>query len=127
MSFTLIDLGKEGYEFRSSIWQWRPVLQIIRNLDLLSISKIRLMESNGTGVTIEEQEAHLIGRKIYEEILPKLQPNKRMFANLTITDEPDDGTFYRDPENQWRNYSVTYQWLKDFADFCLQSKGFRIF
>jgi hypothetical protein len=85
------------------------------------------MESNGTGVTIEEQEAHLIGRKIYEEILPKLQPNKRIFANLTITDEPDDGTFYRDPENQWRNYSVTYQWLKDFADFCLQSKGFRIF
>ncbi len=85
------------------------------------------MESNGNGVKIEQEEAHLIGKTLYDEILPKLEPNKRMFINFTITDEPDDGTFYRNPEEMWKNYSVSYQWLKDFADFCLQSKGFQVF
>ncbi|MCS6873698.1 MAG: hypothetical protein N2Z23_01580 [Pyrinomonadaceae bacterium] len=127
MSFTLIDLGKEGYEFHASIWHWKPTLEIIRSLDIISGNKLRLMESNGNGVKVEEEEARLIGKRIYEEILPKLEPNKRIFVNLTITDEPDDGTFYRAPEEQWKNYSVNYQWLKDFADFCLQSKGFQVF
>lgn len=127
MSFTLIDMRKEGYEFHASIWQWKPTLEIIRSLDILSGAKLRLMESNGNGVKVEKEEAHLIGKKILEEILPKLEPNKRIFVNMTITDEPDDGTFYKDPNEQWKNYSVNYQWLKDFADFCLQSDGFQVY
>ncbi len=127
MSFTLIDIGKDGYEFRASVWSWRTTLEIIRSLDIINSTKLRLMESNGNGVKIEQKEAHLIGKALYDEILPKLEPNKRMFINFTITDEPDDGTFYRAPEEMWKNDSVSYQWLKDFADFCLQSKGFQVF
>lgn len=127
MSFTLIDMGRDGYEFRANVWSWRTTLEIIRSLDIINSSKLRLMESNGNGIKIEQEEAHLIGKTLYDEILPKLEPNKRMFINFTITDEPDDGTFYRNPEEMWKNYSVSYQWLKDFADFCLQSKGFQVF
>ncbi|GIU82355.1 MAG: hypothetical protein KatS3mg006_1419 [Pyrinomonadaceae bacterium] len=127
MSFTLLDMGSEGYEFHANVWCWKTTLEIIRSLDIMNITKLRMLESSGNGIKIEMDEAHLIGRKLYEEILPKLEPNKRMFINLTITDEPDDGTLYRDPDEAWKNYSVSYQWLKDFADFCLNSKGFQVF
>ena len=36
-------------------------------------------------------------------------------------------TFYRDEDEQWKNYSASYDWLKEFSEFCLRSKGFQVF
>lgn len=127
MSFTLMDLGSESFELRANVWSWKPTLEIIKSFDILSDGKLRQMEYNATGVKLEKEEAHLIGEKIRNEILPKLEPNKRMFLDLSVTDKPDDGTLYKDADEQWRNYSVSHDWLKEFAEFCLASKGFQVF
>ncbi len=127
MSFTLMDLGSENFEFRSNVWNWKPVLEIIKSFDILSEGTIRQMNYNATGVKLERDDAHLIGAKIRDEILPRLAPDKRVFMDLTITDAPDDGTLHKDEDEQWKNYSASYDWLKDFSDFCLKSKGFQVF
>ena len=62
-----------------------------------------------------------------KEILPKLKPNKRIFADLSITDSPDDGTFHEHGADAWKNYSVGIVWVEDFSDFVLRSKGFQVF
>jgi len=85
------------------------------------------MSYNATGVKLPIEQAHEIGEKIRDEVLPRLAPDKRMFADLTVTDAPDDMTLYRDGDEQWKNYSVSYDWLKEFSDFCLRSKGFQVF
>lgn len=127
MSFTLLDSGAESFEFRANVWNWRTALEIIKSFDIISDGKIRQMEYNATGAKLEKDEAHLIGEKIRDEILPKLEPDKRIFADLTITDQKDDGTLYKDEDEQWKNYSTDYDWLKDFSEFCLRSKGFQVF
>jgi hypothetical protein len=127
MSFTLMDLSTENFEFRANVWNWKTALEIIKSFDILSDGKIRQMEYNATGVKLEKEEAHLIGEKIRDEILPRLEPNKRIFSDLSITDAPDDGTLYKDEDEQWKNYSASRDWLKDLSDFCLQSKGFQVF
>ena len=127
MSFTLLDNGAENFEFRANVWNWKTVLEIIKNFDIISESKIKQMNYNATGVKLEKDEAHEIGERIRDEILPKLEPDKRIFADLSITDKPDDGTLYRDEDEQWKNYSADYDWLKDFSEFCLNSKGFQVF
>ena len=127
MSFTLMDLGSESFEFRANVWNWKTTLEIIKGFDILSESTIRQMTYNATGVKLELEDAHAIGTKIRDEILPKLKPNKRIFADGKITDAPDDGTLYKDEDEQWKNYSASYDWLKDFTDFCLRSKGFQVF
>jgi hypothetical protein len=73
------------------------------------------------------EEAHLIGRSLSDSVMPKLAPNKRIFADGSITEAPDDGTLHKDEDEQWKNYSVSHDWLKDFSEFCLRSKGFQIF
>ncbi len=127
MSFTLIDLGSENFEFRANVWNWKTALEIIKSFDVLSNGKIRQMEYNATGVKLELEEAHLIGEKIRDEILPRLAPGKRIFSDLSITDAPDDGTLYKDEDEQWKNFSANYVWLKELSEFCLQSKGFQVF
>ncbi|QYO65905.1 hypothetical protein [Leptolyngbya sp. 7M] len=127
MSFTLHDMGQESYQFSANVWNWKALLEIIKGMDVLSEGKVRQMGYNAMGVKVEQDDARLIGAKLRDEILPKLEPNKRMFSDGTVTDEPDDGTIYKDEDEQWKNYFVTYLWVKDLSDFCLRSKGFQIF
>ena len=127
MSFTLHDMGAENYEFTANVWNWKAVIEIIKSLDVISEGTVRQMGYNALGVKVEVDDAHLIGEKIRDQILPRLAPNKRMFSDGSITDQPDDGTIYRDEDEQWKNYSVNHDWLKEFSEFCLRSKGFQIF
>ena len=127
MSFTLIDLGSENYEFRANVWNWKTTLEIIKSFDLIDESKLRQMNYNATGAAMSHEDALTVGEKLQNEILPKLAPNKRIFMDLSITDKPDDGTLYRDEDEQWKNYSTDYESLKEFAEFCLKSKGFQVF
>ena len=127
MSFTLMDLGSESFEFSANVWNWKAALEIIRSFDILSESALKQMNYNATGVKISMDDAHEIGTRIQKEFLPKLAPDKRIFSDLSITDAPDDMTLHRDSDEQWKNYSASHDWLKDFADFCLRSKGFQVF
>lgn len=127
MSYTLIDMGSEGFKFSANVWNWKTVLEIIKSLDLISDGKVRQMSYNATGVRLDIKEAHDIGEKIRDQILPKVPAGKRMYADLSVTDAPDDMTLFKDEDEQWKNYSVTHDWLKEFSDFCLKSKGFQVF
>ena len=127
MSFKLLDLGSENFEFNANVWNWKTALEIIKSLDLISEGKVRQMSVNATGVKLDLDDAHLIGEKIRDQILPKLEPNKRMYSDGTVTDKPDDMTLFKDDDEQWKNYSVDYDWLKEFSEFCLRSKGFQVF
>lgn len=127
MSFTLIDLGSENFEFRASVWNWKTALEIIRSFDIVSEGKLRQLNYAATGTKVTADEAQQIGERIRDEVLPKLGPGKRMFADLSVTDKPDDGTFYRDEDEKWKNYSADYEWLKELCEFCFRSKGFQVF
>lgn len=120
-------MGSENFEFNANVWNWKAVLEVIKDLDIISEGKVRQMGYNAMGVRIDRDDAHLIGQKVRDEVLPKLAPNKRIFADGSITDQPDDGTIFKDEDEQWKNYSVSHDWLKDFSEFCLRSKGFQIF
>jgi hypothetical protein len=127
MSFTLTDLGSENFEFNANVWNWKAALEIIRSMDIIAEGEMRQMNYNATGVKVSQKDAHEIGVRIQQEFLPHLAPNKRIYSDLTITDEPDDMTLHRDGDEQWKNYSASHDWLKEFSEFCLKSKGFQIF
>ena len=127
MSFTLLDQGSENFEFSVNVWSWKAAVEIIRSFDNLDEGALRQLGYNATGVKISMKDAHEIGTRIRDQILPKVPAGKRMYADLTITDEPDDMTLYKDSDEQWKNYSVSHEWLKDFSEFCLKSKGFQVF
>ena len=127
MSFTLIDLSSENFEFQANVWNWKALLEVVRSFDIVDDGKIRQMSYNAMGVKVDPDDAHAIGYRIQNDLLPKLAPDKRIYSDLSITDTPDDMTIYKDEDEQWKNYSVSHNWLRDFAEFCLKSKGFQIF
>jgi|SRR5215207_3015171 len=127
MSFSLHDMGSEHFQFSANVWSWKAAIEIIKSLDILSEGKVRQMGYNATGMKVDADDAHAIGEALRNSVLPKIPETGRMFADLRITNEPDDMTLHRDDDEQWKNYSVTREWLGEFAEFCLRSKGFQIF
>ena len=127
MSFTLLDQSSENFEFSTNVWHWKAALEIVKSLDIISENKIRQMSYNAMGTKVDVDDARTIGEAIRDKVLPKMPEGGRMFGDLRVTDEPDDMTLHRDDDEQWKNYSVTRDWLSDFSEFCLRSKGFQIF
>jgi len=127
MSFTLLDQSSENFEFSTNVWHWKAALEIVKSLDIISENKIRQMSYNAMGTKVDIDDARTIGEAIRDKVLPKMPEGGRMFGDLRVTDEPDDMTLHRDDDEQWKNYSVTRDWLSDFSEFCLRSKGFQIF
>lgn len=127
MSFTIIDLGQENFELTASVWQWKAALEVIRSLDIVSEGSVRQMTYNATGVKVSIDDAHELGQRIKSEVIPRVPAGHRMFSDLSVTGDRDDKTLHRDDDEQWKNYSVSHEWLMEFADFCLRSKGFQVF
>lgn len=128
MSFTITDTGSPNNEVRTSVWNWKPTLEIIRDIGAVDEPRLKQMQYNATGTSVSQDEAQMIGAGVRGKYLSKLAPNQRIRLDLSITDEPDDGTFYSgDDKEAWKNYGATYAWLEEFAAFCLNCKGFQVF
>jgi hypothetical protein len=120
-------MGSENFEFSANVWNWKALLGIVKSLDIVSEGLVRQMGYNATGVKVQQEDAQLIGETLRDKVLPQLGPGKRMYSDLSVTDKPDDMTLYKDDDEQWKNFSVDFEWLRDFSEFCLKSKGFQIF
>ncbi len=54
-------------------------------------------------------------------VLHKLRPGQRMLMDFSVTNEPDDGTFYRDDLE--KNYSLHYNVLVSILDFLHEAEA----
>jgi hypothetical protein len=126
MGVILVDSQQDDRSENCNWWNWRPTIELIRSLGLIDDERLDLMGSNA-GAEVTQQEAQAIGKFIAKRVLPGLRPGQRVLLDLTVTDAPDDGTFYREPGEQHKNYSATERWLRRFADFCKECHGFRVY
>jgi len=128
MSFTITDTGSPNNEVRTNVWNWKPTLEIIRAIGAVDEPRLKQMQYNATGTSVSQDEAEEIGAAVRARYLSKLAPHQRIRLDLSVTDEPDDGTLYSgDDKEAWKNYGATYAWLEEFAAFCSSCKGFQVF
>lgn len=125
MGFELVDLGDPTHSVEVNAWNWRPTLEILRALGMLTPDRLEILGFNG-GAEVTAAEASAIAQRLRTEVLPNLQPQGRVLYDLTITAAPDDGTFHRAPDTQWQNYSASAEWLATFAEFCATCQGFAV-
>lgn len=127
MSVTLADTGNNNENFTASRWSWKAAMAIIESLEVLDESTVKMLKKGHLDIVIEKAAAQQIATGIREKFLSRLSEKSRVYANLTVTEEADDGTLYNKPDEEWKNYSASKSWLESFVDFCETSDGFRIF
>lgn len=75
------------------------------------------------GTELDSSQATQLADFLGASVLPALKPGERMFFDGSKTDLPDDGTFFRDAGEQWKNYSLHREVVQDILEFLKTSKG----
>lgn len=126
MGVCLTDQANEENFLLINFWNWRPTVSLVGYLiqpDEADPNRLERL-AGGAGVDVSADEAKAIARFLLEQVLPNLGENGRILLDGSVTNEPDVGTLYSEPHEQWRNYSVQREWLEKFAQFCQSCQGF---
>jgi hypothetical protein len=122
---TLFDQKTDAIVFDVNFWHWRAIVAAIRSLGVLPEQRVDALHEQFVGaLTVEEARA--VAAAIRERVLPTLRENERLLLDGRRTTEPDDGTLYRDPAEQHKNYSTDRRVLEEFAKCCESCGGFRV-
>ncbi|MFN3651344.1 MAG: hypothetical protein ACK47B_17350 [Armatimonadota bacterium] len=123
---SLFDRKTDEIVFDINFWHYRAIVEAVRSLGVLPDEQVdRLHESwQGNGLTTEE--ARLVAAAMRERLLPALTGDERLLLDGRRTEEPDDGTFYREPDEQHKNYSTNRDVLEEFVRCCETCNGFRV-
>ncbi len=122
---TLFDQKTNAIVFDVNFWHWRAIVEAIRSLGVLAEDRVDALHEQFAG-ELTEDEARDVAAAIRERLLPTLRDDERLLLDGRRTTEPDDGTFYRDPAEQHKNYSTDRRVLEEFAKCCETCSGFRV-
>jgi hypothetical protein len=111
MSITLEDSA--GNLLKVNAWNWGMLHHTVV-LAFLYDDDTSARLRNGRAVLTGEKVVALLAH-LEETLLPALQPGERLLYDLSVTGEPDDGTFYRDELE--KNYSLHYEVLTAIIEY----------
>src|ERR1043166_1580442 len=102
MGVDVVDVQNGGRRIHASWWQWRPTAELIRRLELFDEMRLEQL-CDGFG-ELSADEAHQLADGLECRFLSVMQSGQRILLDGTVDRDSDDGTFYREPEDQHRNY-----------------------
>lgn len=121
MGVDIADVRDRSRSLHANWWRWRPTVEVIRSLGLFDEDRLDHL-SNGIG-KFTEAEAQQIANALEQQVLPGVHQGQRVLLDGTVSNQPDNGIFYRTSEEQHRNYSADRDWLVQFIAFCKASGG----
>jgi len=81
------------------------------------------LKRHGAGEDLDALQVALLADFLERELLPLLRPGERLFYDGTVTDVPDDGTFFRAEDELWKNYSLHRDVLVEVIAFLRDAGG----
>jgi hypothetical protein len=125
MGVTLFDQKTDAVGFDVNFWHWRAVVEAVRSLGVLPEARVDALHDPFVG-ELTEGEAQEVAAALRARLLPTLREDERLLLDGRRTTEPDDGTFYRAPAEQHKNYGTDRRVLEEFARCCEVCGGFRV-
>lgn len=126
MGVSLLDRKTSEFVFDINFWHYRAIVEAIRSLEVLPEEKVDSLHESWQNNGLTTEEARLVAAAIRERLLPTLRDEERLLLDGSRTNEPDEGTFYRNPEEQAGNYSTNRGVLEKFVACCETCNGFTI-
>ena len=120
MSITLDAEG--GADLDVNAWNWGVLHHLVDNAGLFP-EEVWAPKRYSGGGELDAAQVKALADFLEETVLPALQPGERLFFDGTITDVPDDGTFYREESEQWKNYSLQHAVLERVIAFLREAGG----
>jgi hypothetical protein len=107
-------------DLKVSAWTWGPIHDLVASAGILPADLWDVTRYN-CSAELDQQQVATLADFLQARILVRLGDGERLLADGTVTDVPDDGTFYRD--DLARNYGVRREMLVRIIDFLRAANG----
>jgi hypothetical protein len=118
VSLTLYARNRKGEraELRVSSWDWGALHSFVEQAQIFpeQVWEKMRVESNNT---LEAPDVLKLAEFLERVLLKRLKPGQRLLLDGTVTDVPDDGTFYREESELWKDYGLKYESLLEIVTF----------
>jgi hypothetical protein len=112
----------DGADLKVNAWNWGVLHYLVAAADVLPRAAWEPKRYNGGG-DLDASQVQTLVAFLSKEVLPRLKEGERMFFDGTVTDVPDDGTFYRAESETWKNYSLQHPVLVEIIVFLEAARG----
>ena len=127
MSFILV--SQKGEDLQVNAWNWRPTLMLLLEENAITEEDYERMGAQGCGGIVDKAKAEQIADVVTQKLI-SMKPGERMRSNLSVTKELKRPAVFStdviDDIDVNELYSVTYEWLEIFLQFCRTSGGFKV-
>jgi hypothetical protein len=123
---SLHDRKTNDIVFDVNFWHYRAIVEAIRSLRVLPDATVDALHDSWQDTGLTAEEARVVAAAIRTQLLPTLGENERLLLDGRRTTDPDDGTFYRNPDEQHKNYSTNRVVLEEFVKCCETCNGFSV-
>ena len=119
MSITISN--EDGQCMHVNAWNWGVLHFVVEKAKLLPQDVWEPARYLGTD--LDHAQVKQLTEFLGSNVLPQLKPGERMFFDGTKTHLADDGTFFREADEQWKNYSLHHEVLLKILQFLRSSNG----
>jgi hypothetical protein len=119
MSITISN--EDGKHLHLNAWNWGVIHYLVEKAQLFPQDIWEPARYLGTDLTTEQ--ANQLADFLESSVMRHLLPGERMFFEGTTTNSTDDGTLFREADEQWKNYSLHQDILAKVLQFLRSSSG----
>jgi hypothetical protein len=118
---SILLIAEDGRDLKMNAWNWGVLHHMVERAGLFADEVWEPIRHGGG--ELDAAGVAQLAEFLAHQLLPRLAPGQRMFFAGTVTDEPDDGTFYREESEMWRNYSLLHDVLVGAIEFLRSVPG----
>jgi hypothetical protein len=125
MTVILVDLADDRHDWQINGWNWRPILALLREAELISDEQLERMGSAGCGGQLGASEALKAAAYMRREILPRMKDGERIHANGQISTIPPQPRLISTLSSH-EHYAARKSSVEAFVTFCETCAGFNV-
>jgi len=126
MTVILVDRGDDQHDLQINWWNWRPILALLRQANLIDDEQFERMGANGCGGELSAEEALDAAIFLKSQILPLLQDNEQVHVDGNVSLSPTEWQPISSTPD-YELYATRKSCLEDFIAFCESSRGFVVY
>jgi hypothetical protein len=119
---SIILVAADDRDCQINAWNWGVLHEIVREAGVFPEDFWARYRFNCAGA-LEADKVRILADFLDSRVLGRLRPGERMLPDGKTTDVPDDGTFYRDPKEMEKNYSLDRDVLIKLIEFLKSANG----
>ena len=131
MGIDLRDRETGEFGFHVNFWNWRPIVELVRSLDVIDDATAKSLHEQFAGTGLTHEQSRLVAMAIRRDVLPRLRDESWLGLKQQDVDERPPGTrvfleVLKRGDDISHNYRTNRKMIEGFVAYLESCNGFEV-